>query len=100
MTLEELKHALRITHDLDDKMLETIKAAAEKFIKDSVTLSKERDAFFNDNPCFDDAVMMLCGHRYENRSAVSNKNLQEVPFGVMSYIQQFKGEYPSWTTDD
>ncbi|WOQ72336.1 head-tail connector protein [Bacillus stratosphericus] len=45
MTLEELKHALRITHDLDDKMLETIKAASEKFIKDCVTLSKERDAF-------------------------------------------------------
>ncbi|MFB8734310.1 head-tail connector protein [Bacillus sp. SL00103] len=45
MTLEELKHALRITHNLDDKMLETIKAVAEKYIKDSVTLSKERDAF-------------------------------------------------------
>ncbi|MFB8734311.1 head-tail connector protein [Bacillus sp. SL00103] len=42
---------------------------------------------------------MLCGHRYENRSATTNKNLQ-VPFGVMSYIQQFKGEYPSWTMDD
>ncbi|WGD82454.2 head-tail connector protein [Bacillus subtilis] len=59
MTLEELKLAMRIDHNFDDGFIEQLKDTAEDYIKDAVTLSPNRDAFFQNNPKFDTAVMFL-----------------------------------------
>nr|WGE03810.1 head-tail connector protein [Bacillus subtilis] len=61
MTLEELKLAMRIDHNFDDGFIEQLKDTAEDYIKDAVTLSPNRDAFFQNNPKFDTAVMLLVG---------------------------------------
>nr|WGD57534.1 head-tail connector protein [Bacillus subtilis] len=61
MTLEELKLAMRIDHNFDDGFIEQLKDTAEDYIKDAVTLSPNRDAFFQNNPKFDTAVMFLFG---------------------------------------
>ncbi|MCY8718438.1 head-tail connector protein [Bacillus sp. S10C12M] len=61
MTLEELKLAMRIDHNFDDGFIQRLKDTAEDYIKDAVTLSPNRDAFFQNNPKFDTAVMFLVG---------------------------------------
>ncbi|MEC1613248.1 head-tail connector protein [Bacillus mojavensis] len=93
MTLEELKLAMRIDHNFDDGFIQKLKDTAEDYIKDAVTLSPNRDAFFQNNPKFDTAVMFLVGAWYEQRVSSMDKALQEIPFGVTNFIQQFRGAY-------
>ncbi|QYM58650.1 head-tail connector protein [Bacillus subtilis] len=93
MTLEELKLAMRIDHNFDDGFIEQLKDTAEDYIKDAVTLSPNRDAFFQNNPKFDTAVRFLVGAWYEQRVSSMDKALQEIPFGVTNFIQQFRGAY-------
>ena len=50
MTLEEIKHALRIDHNFDDDWIMELKGSAEDYIKDAVTLSPNRDAFLKTIP--------------------------------------------------
>ncbi|MEC0886834.1 head-tail connector protein [Bacillus atrophaeus] len=93
MTLEELKLAMRIDHDFDDGLIKQLKDTAENYIMDAVTLSPNREAFFKDNPKFNTAVMFLVGAWYERRVSSTDKALQEIPFGVTNFIQQFRGAY-------
>nr|WGE00928.1 head-tail connector protein [Bacillus velezensis] len=93
MTLEEIKHALRIDHNFDDDWIMELKGSAEDYIKDAVTLSPNRDAFFENNPRFNMAVKFLVGAWYERRVSSMDKALQEIPFGVTNIIQQFRGAY-------
>ncbi|NPC94796.1 phage gp6-like head-tail connector protein [Bacillus sp. WMMC1349] len=93
MTLERLKLALRIDHNFDDDLIKQLKDAAEHYIMDAVTLSPNREAFFKDNPKFDTAVIFLVGAWYEQRVSSIDKALEEIPFGVTSFIQQFRGAY-------
>ncbi|KJD52309.1 phage like protein, DNA packing, partial [Bacillus amyloliquefaciens] len=46
MTLDDLKLAMRIDHEFDDRLIQQLKDAAENYIKDAVTLSPDREDFF------------------------------------------------------
>ncbi|WP_120155556.1 head-tail connector protein [Bacillus licheniformis] len=93
MTLDDLKLAMRIDHEFDDRLIQQLKDAAENYIKDAVTLLPDREDFFKDNPKFDMAVMFLVGAWYEQRVSSVDKALEEIPFGVTNFIQQFRGAY-------
>lgn len=85
MELAELKNYLRVDHDLDDHLLENLKATAEMYIKGAIEVSS------TDDKRFDYAVTLLVTSWYENRTGTTNKALQEIPFGVTSLIQQLRG---------
>ncbi|MEC1709837.1 head-tail connector protein [Bacillus mojavensis] len=93
MTLEDLKLYLRVNHNFHDTQIKLLQAAAESYVKDAVTLSENRESYFTDNPKFELATSMLIGHWYENGSATAEKQVNEVPFGVINLIQQMRGAY-------
>ncbi|MEK4884879.1 head-tail connector protein [Bacillus sp. FSL W8-0223] len=88
MELTQLKNYLRIDHDLDDDLLTYLKSVAESYIQGSIDST---DDSYKIDPRFDYATALLVSHWYENRSATSDINLQDIPFGVQAIIQQLRG---------
>lgn len=89
--ISNIKQALRIDTDADDELLKALYLAASDYIKGAI--GDEIEGFYDNNPRFNLAVLMLTDHYYKTRSATSEKTLQEVPFGVTSLILALKGEY-------
>lgn len=85
MDLAEIKNYLRIDHSLDDVLIDTFKNAAESYIYSSIEKQEV------DDKRFDLAVLLLIGHFYNNRSATTNENIQNLPLGVTSLIHQLRG---------
>lgn len=85
MELSELKNYLRIDHDLDDALIETLQDVAEKYIYGAIEVTA------TDDERFDYAVTLLVSSWYENRVATTTQALQEIPFGVTALIHQLRG---------
>lgn len=93
VTMQEVKDNLRIDHDFDDDLIKRFLNAAEKYIKDSVTLSPNREPYFADNALYDLGVILLASHYYESRLAATEKEVKEIPYGVTSFITQLEAAY-------
>lgn len=94
MELETLKLHLRITHSVEDELLEVYKGWAEDEVKDSVSTSNTRNnEFFKNNKHYQRAVALLTAFYYENRIAYSETSQVSIPDGVLSAIQKLRGEY-------
>lgn len=85
MELKEIKNYLRIDHSLDDTLLKTLQTTAEAYIYSAIEAPQVKDLRF------DLCVLLLIGHFYANRSATTNENIQNLPLGVTSLIQQLRG---------
>lgn len=83
--LTNLKTYLRIDTAQDDHLLNTLITVAKAQLYGAIETDQ------TDDPRFDHAVFLLVAHYYDNRSAVSSENLTEIPFGVVSLIQQLRG---------
>lgn len=95
MELSRLKKHLRVTHSMEDDLIQDYLEFAESEIKDSVSTSSTRDeSFFEDNKIYERAVIMLTAHFYENRVAYSDIQLYEVNDSTTSSIQKLRGAYP------
>ena len=94
MELTELKKYLRIDHDLDDALIETLQDVAEKYIYGAIEVTA------TDDERFDYAVTLLVSHWYENRIATSEKVFTEIPFGVTALIHQLRGLDHGVNTDE
>ena len=81
VTLDEAKAYLRIEHEEEDDLLNSLIVSAEEWSKGFCNreLSNESDKT---------AVKSLVAHWYENRGAVSTGNTipREIPFGVKSIL--------------
>ena len=85
ITVEELKSMLRIDHSFDDVWLAQYLAAATAYINGAIEVQDPID------PRFNLAVALLAGHYYESRTAATETNLNDIPFGVTSLINQLRG---------
>lgn len=85
MELNSLKKYLRIDHDLDDALIETLQDVAEKYIYGAIEVTATYDERF------DYAVTLLVSNWYENRISTTEKALDEIPFGVTALIHQLRG---------
>lgn len=96
MDLKQLKSHLRVTHKMEDPLIEMYKEWAESEIKDSVYPDDEtRDEdFFKDNKIFERGVFLLTSHYFQNRYAYSDIDYKPVPDGVLGTIQKLRGAYP------
>ena len=98
MELETLKLHLRITHSVEDELLEVYKGWAEDEVKDSVSTSNTRNnEFFENNKHYQRAVALLTAFYYENRIAYSETTQVSMPDGVLSAIQKLRGAYDEQT---
>jgi len=95
VTLDQMKAALRIDYAADDEILTTFMADSSDRIKTSVGTDDNMTDFWQNNPTFDTAVIMLTDATYKNRSATTDaSNRQQVveyPLGVTSMIYKLKG---------
>ncbi|EGQ3068536.1 hypothetical protein I0P04_001889 [Staphylococcus pseudintermedius] len=96
MNLDTLKLHLRVTHNLEDNLIEMYKEWAESEIKDSVYPDNEtrKDEFFYNNVIFDRAVYLLTAFYYESRYAYSDIDYKATPSGVMNAIHKLRSAYP------
>lgn len=94
MNLSQLKLHLRVDHTFEDELIETYKSWAEAEVKDSVSTSIVRnDEFFEGNPHFERAVVLLVAYYFENRIANTEKALHNAPDAVLSAVQKLRGSY-------
>jgi len=85
VNLPEIKQYLRIEHDEDDQLIESMKTMAETYIANSIgDVDKEQDLYRF-------AVVMLIGHWYETREiARIGNNSYNIPHAFDSIILQLK----------
>lgn len=91
-SIEDIKNALRIDHDMDDQLLISLKWAAEEYIANAVDLDRgslETNSLFSTR--FNLAVLLLVSSWYFSREAFTDNQKNEIPFGVTSLIHQLRG---------
>jgi uncharacterized phage protein (predicted DNA packaging) len=94
MNLEEIKKHIRVDHSFEDDLLESYTEWAETEIKDSVSTSDSRnDEYFEGNPHYERAVVLLTGHYFENRLPMVETELKNLPFGIVSAVHKLRGGY-------
>ena len=73
ITLEEIKNYLRVDHDDDDELLESLIDSSEQLCMDVARID-DKDAF-EQEPCSKIAVMYAIAYIYEHREDADNKAL-------------------------
>lgn len=91
VTLEAIKNSLRLDTDTaDDGLINGYITAAQDYVHNAVdsAAAAEDMAKFSQ---YDIAVAMLVEFWYQNRGAVTTAS-QEIPYSVVSMIQQLRGK--------
>lgn len=95
-TLEELRQQCRIEDDSGDTLLtlyaEAARGAAERFLNRPLVTEGE-DISGDALPLTPDiklALMMMVGHWYANREAVSPEQLTPVPFSYRALLEPYR----------
>lgn len=91
ITLAEAKNHLRVMCDDEDTYIETLITAARQYAENyqnRVYVLNDDSALAEDMPVMEKAAcLLMIGHWYENRSAVSSeKAMQEVPLGAINIL--------------
>lgn len=96
MDLETLKLHMRVTHNMEDSLIEMYKGWAESEIKDSVYPDDDtrNETYFVENKIFERGVFLLVSYYYENRLAYSDIDYKSCPEGVTSVVHKLRGAYP------
>ena len=88
MDFYTLKNHIRVDHSFEDDLIEDYILWAEAEIKDSVSTEELRnESFFDDNPHFNRAKVMLVAHYFENRIGYTEKSLTNTPDAILSAVQ-------------
>ncbi|GKT04461.1 head-tail connector protein [Furfurilactobacillus entadae] len=94
MELTELKSALHIDGDEDDSQLERFLTAAEHRIQGMIGTNYPGFYEIEGNKQeYEIALIMLVDHWNKTRSATSEKQLTEIPFGVRTFVLSLRPAY-------
>lgn len=93
LTLEKTKEHLRVTHNLEDEVIQDYLDFAKSDVTEAVydSFDKRLDIEgLQEDPSFIRAVIMLTSYYYENRLTISEINMHESPFSVTHAIQTLR----------
>lgn len=99
ITLEQVKFQCRIEQDVtdEDALLDGYIKASRNYIQAYLDRTIYADAVPSDDPnglldnaSIDQAMLLLVGHWYANREAVSDTQMSEVPLGVNHLLQPYR----------
>ena len=85
LTLNDIKAYLRITHNVDDAFLENLILTAKDFIKEQTGV-----AFQDGDKVYEQCVLFLVAHLYDNRASVTEKATNEIPYTLDALIRHIK----------
>ncbi len=84
ITLKEIKNYLRVDHDDDDELLESLIDSSEQLCMDVARIDDK--AAFEQEPCSKIAVMYAIAYLYEHREDADNKaltlSIRSLLFGI------------------
>jgi uncharacterized phage protein (predicted DNA packaging) len=85
VALDQAKAHLRVTWTEDDAYITGIIEAAEDYVQSAGV------AFASPlQPAVRHAVLLIVGHHYNNREAVTDASVREMPFGVNALLQPYR----------
>lgn len=87
VNLQDLKNSLRITHELDDTLLQHYLDTATEYVIQAVNGNVGSDEYGKYKQ-FDFAVSLLTQYWYNNRNAAIKS---QIPVEVLAMIQQLRG---------
>ncbi|MFS7254402.1 head-tail connector protein [Carnobacterium divergens] len=85
----EIVQLLEIENDYDFEMIDLMASAAEETLKGSV--GSGTALYFENSQLYKLAVLFLTNYYYRTRSATTEKQVTEIPFGFQQFILQLKG---------
>lgn len=85
----EIVQLLEIENDYDFEMIDLMASAAKETIKGSV--GSGTGLYFENSQLYKLAVLFLTNYYYRTRSATTEKQVTEIPFGFQQFILQLKG---------
>ncbi|MCD8921693.1 head-tail connector protein [Staphylococcus gallinarum] len=96
-SVESVKKAIRVDHDFDDDLImEVYLPGAINEVKTAVSLDDEDEAFYENNPLFNLAVLNIVAHHNDNRSITTNEQSFDVPASSMALIQTLRSDLVKW----
>lgn len=93
VSVEQIQNSLRLPSGTDADMIQNYITAAGDYVRNAVD-SEAAAASFAEYSQFDIAVAMLTEFWYQNRGEIATAS-QEIPFTVVSMIQQLRGIFAS-----
>ena len=80
--LENIKKYLKITHDVEDDLINDFIEWGKAFIKE-----KTGQNFDNDDYLMRDLLRLLVAYRYYTRNAIGEKTLNEYPYSITEILK-------------
>lgn len=85
LLVADIKKYLRITHNVDDAYLEGLKSVAKQFITEQTGVE-----YNESDKVYEQGILFLVAHLYDNRSPVSEKAIAVVPYTLEAIIFHLK----------
>ncbi len=85
LTVDNIKAYLRITHDVDDNFIASLIETSKAFIKEQTGVE-----FIAGDKVYEQCVLFLVAHLYDNRASVTEKAITEVPYTLDALIRHIK----------
>lgn len=86
ITLDEMKNYLRVDHDDDDALLESLLVSSEQLCMDVARIPDEES--FEKEPCSKVAIMYAVAYLYEHREDANHQELTLSIRALLSGIRQ------------
>jgi len=86
ITQDLVNEHLRLDGDADEDYVAYLIEAATEYVSALTQITNDEDAPRR----YDHACLLIIGHWYQNREAVTEQNLQQIPFGARMLINQLR----------
>lgn len=85
LELNDIKAYLRITHNVDDTFIESLVGTSKAFIKEQTGVE-----FVAGDKVYEQCVLFLVAHLYDNRASVTEKATTEIPYTLDALLRHIK----------
>lgn len=88
--IERIKSYLRISHDLDDELINDLINTAVSIITEKTGVE-----YNEDDMIYNQALIMLVSYYYDNRTIITDKSVNTLPYTVDELLKTlaFRGGY-------